>query len=162
MNHRQFMLPRRAVRLFRRLQPAFILVIALIGLTACGGGGDRIVPGGPNSRIPLPDALQEVAPPETIQALSRELDLRPQVSITAPEPDAVLQDDQVTVRFQVQDFPAFEDEDLGMGPHLHVIVDNEPYRALYNPDEPLVLEGLEPGTHTIRAFASRPWLRSRS
>jgi hypothetical protein len=85
---------------------------------------------------------------------------QPQVKILSPRPDEVFKDNSVTVRLQVQDFPAFKNEDLGMGPHLHVILDNQPYRAVYDPSEPLVFEDLTPGTHTIRAFASRPWHES--
>lgn len=163
MNHRLLAVPplyqRAAQRLFRRFQ-LILLIVVVAGLAACSDTSDRRTPGKPNSLIPIPEALQEVAPPATLQALSKELDVRPQVQITAPQNDAVLQDNKATVRFQVSDFPTFKDENLGMGPHLHVIVDNEPYRAIYNPAEPLILEDLEPGTHTIRAFASRPWHES--
>jgi hypothetical protein len=85
---------------------------------------------------------------------------QPQVKIVSPSPDEVLDDTTVSVQFQVQDLPTFKDGDLGMGPHLHVILDNQPYRAVYDIDRPLVFEDLSPGTHTIRAFASRPWHES--
>ncbi|MGF1538023.1 MAG: hypothetical protein ACFB4J_16285 [Elainellaceae cyanobacterium] len=137
-----------------------ILVVLNLGLAGCGSGGDRPTPGGPSDLIEIPETLEEVSPPATIQALAREFDVRPRVSITSPELDQVIQDDRVSVQFEVTDFPAFKDDALGMGPHLHVIVDNEPYRAVYDPSEPLILEDLEPGTHTIRAFASRPWHES--
>ena len=39
-------------------------------------------------------------------------------------------------------------------------MDNEPSQAIYDLDEPIILEDLAPGTHTIRAFASRPWYES--
>jgi hypothetical protein len=47
-----------------------------------------------------------------------------------------------------------------MGPHLHVILDNQPYQAVYDPGKPVVFEDLPPGTHTLRVFASRPWHES--
>jgi hypothetical protein len=47
-----------------------------------------------------------------------------------------------------------------MGPHLHLIVDNEPYIAVYDVTQPITLENLAPGTHTLRVFASRPWHES--
>jgi hypothetical protein len=61
------------------------------------------------------------------------------------------------VRFQVQDLPLFKNKEYGLGPHLHVWLDDQPYQAVYDANEPLVLSDLAPGTHTLRATASRPW-----
>ncbi|MGB3614206.1 MAG: hypothetical protein WBA10_10465 [Elainellaceae cyanobacterium] len=152
-----------AQRLFRHLRPVLVvlLVIAInISLIGCSSsGGDRVASSRSNARSG-PNTLQEVPPPATLQALGKEIDIEPQVRITSPRADETLQDDRVTVRFRVTDFPAFKDKELEMGPHLHVIVDNQPYRAVYDPGEPLILEDLSPGTHTVRAFASRPWHES--
>jgi hypothetical protein len=60
----------------------------------------------------------------------------------------------------VQDLPLFKDTQLGLGPNLHLILDNEPYLPIYNLEEPIVLENLTPGTHTLRVFAARPWQES--
>lgn len=105
--------------------------------------------------------LSEVAPPPVLLEL-RELmdDYQPQVKILSPKPNEVLSDNTVSVRFQVNDLPIFKDETLGLGPHLHVFLDNQPYQAVYDTSQPLVFENLSPGTHTIRAFASRPWHES--
>lgn len=43
------------------------------------------------------------------------------------------------------------------GQHIHVIVDNGAYKAVYSDAEPFDLGALEPGVHTIEAFASRSW-----
>lgn len=105
--------------------------------------------------------LTETSPPEDIQALRQELEVyQPQVTISSPRPDEVLQDNTVSVRFQVQDLPIFKDEKLGLGPHLHVFLDSQGYQAVYDVSQPLVLKDLNPGTHTLRAFASRPWHES--
>jgi hypothetical protein len=48
----------------------------------------------------------------------------------------------------------------GLGPHLHVILDNQPYQAVYDLDKPLVFEDLPPGTHTLRVFRLPPWHES--
>ena len=102
--------------------------------------------------------LSEVAPPEVIQQLRKSLDrYQPQVSILAPRAEEVFQQTTVDVKLQIRDLPTFKDEQLGMGPHLHLILDNEPYRAVYDSDKPITLENLAPGTHTLRVFASRPW-----
>jgi hypothetical protein len=105
--------------------------------------------------------LKEVAPPVAIEELRLALDrYQPQVTILSPQPDVVIDGTTVAVQFQVSDYPLFKDEQLGLGPHLHVLLDDQSYVALYSADEPLILENLEPGTHTIRAFASRPWHES--
>jgi len=102
--------------------------------------------------------MAEVAPPPVIQELRRELDIyQPQVKILSPRADEVLQDTKVSVRVQVQDLPTFQDEALELGPHLHLMLDNQPYGAIYDPQQPIVFDSLEPGTHTIRVFAASPW-----
>ena len=105
--------------------------------------------------------VSEVSPPEVIQALRQALEIyQPQVAIASPKPEEVLQDNTVTVRLQVQNLPIFKNPKLDLGPHLHVILDNEPYIAVYDLNQPLVLPDLSPGTHTLRVFASRPWHES--
>jgi hypothetical protein len=47
-----------------------------------------------------------------------------------------------------------------MGNHIHVILDNQPYEAYYNLDEPFELRNVTEGKHTLRVFASRPWHES--
>jgi hypothetical protein len=105
--------------------------------------------------------ISEVSPPEVIQQLRKALEIyQPQVAILAPQADEVLQDNSVKVRLQVQDLPIFKNQELDMGPHLHIILDNQPYIAVYDLNEPLELPDLSPGTHTLRVFASRPWHES--
>lgn len=102
--------------------------------------------------------MAEIAPPPIIQELRRDLDrYQPQVKILSPRADEVLQDTEVSVRLQVQDLPIFQDEALGLGPHLHLILDNQPYGAVYDLKQPIVFDKLEPGTHTLRVFAASPW-----
>jgi hypothetical protein len=105
--------------------------------------------------------LTETSPPQTIQELGKELEkYQPQVAILSPRQNEVLQDDTVSVRFEVKDLPIFKEENLGLGPHLHVFLDNQPYQPVYDLSQPLVLENLAPGTHSLRVFASRPWQES--
>lgn len=105
--------------------------------------------------------LAETAPPDVIQELRQDLEkYQPQVKIVSPRVNEVLTDDRVAVQFQVKDLPIFKDKKIGLGPHLHVLLDNHPYQAVYDLNQPLVFDNLEPGTHTLRAFASRPWHES--
>ncbi|MEH2095090.1 hypothetical protein [Nostoc sp.] len=105
--------------------------------------------------------FSEVSPPSVIQALRPSLEVyQPQVAIVTPKPDEVFQNNKVTASFQVKDLPIFKDPQLQLGPHLHVILDNQPYIPVYDLNQPLVLPELSPGTHTLRVFASRPWNES--
>jgi hypothetical protein len=105
--------------------------------------------------------IAEVAPPSTIQELSDRLQqYEPQVEILSPKGDRIFKENQVSVKLQVKNLPIFKDSELEMGPHLHLILDNEPERSIYDLDNPVILENLAPGSHTIRVFAVRPWNES--
>jgi len=144
---------------------ACLLVIAgiaaylALGLNGCAQQPSDKLTGRPTQTAAR--GVAEVSPPAVIQELRPLIDrYQPQVAILSPQPDAVLQDPTVAVKLQVQDLPLFQDPELKMGPHLHLILDNQPYRAIYDVSQPVVLEDLAPGTHTLRVFAARPWHES--
>lgn len=143
---------------------SFLMATVLVlSLASCGDRAASLQAPGANrgGKTQMVGQISEVAPPEVIQQLRPALDAnQPQVTILSPQQDEVLQDTKVAVRFQVQDLPVFKNLELEMGPHLHVILDNQPYIAVYDKDKPLVFEDLPPGTHTLRVFASRPWHES--
>ncbi|MCA2620326.1 MAG: hypothetical protein IM492_14045 [Microcystis sp. M040S2] len=132
-------------------------------LTACG---DRLtatnLPTSETSNLPVVRGrISEVAPPALIQQLRPSLDrYAPQVTILSPLAEQVFDDPQVTVKLQVSDLPIFQDDTLKLGPHLSLIVDNEPAAAIYDLKQPIILENLAPGTHTLRVLALRPWQES--
>lgn len=106
-------------------------------------------------------AIDEVAPPSIVQRLNRELDrYQPQVQIIAPRPDETLTQTQVAVQLRVQDLPLFKDEALAAGPHLKLMLDDRPVAEIFDVTDPITISDLTPGTHTIRAFAERPWHES--
>lgn len=142
------------------LSSSLLILYLSLGL---GGCRDRVVATEPSSTqaVKPSERIMEVAPPPAIQELRQKLDkYQPQVQILSPRSDQVLTDTTVKVKLQVDDLPIFRNETLGMGPHLHLILDNQPYQAIYDVSQPVVLEDLEPGTHTLRVFASRPWHES--
>jgi hypothetical protein len=105
--------------------------------------------------------FSETAPPDVIQALRPSLEgYQPQVSIISPQVDEILPDNIVKVQLRVKDLPIFKDPQWQLGPHLHLILDNQPYIAVYDLNQSVVLSDLSPGTHTLRVFASRPWYES--
>ncbi|MBD1825547.1 hypothetical protein H6F51_24065 [Cyanobacteria bacterium FACHB-DQ100] len=115
----------------------------------------------PKGSAKLAGRISEASPPEVIQQLKPLLDkYQPQVSIASPRPNEVVDDNTVSVKFNVKDLPLYKDAELGLGPHLHVFLDDQPYQAVYDVSQPLVLKDLAAGTHTIRAFAGRPWHES--
>ncbi|MGP1386348.1 MAG: hypothetical protein ACTS2F_22500 [Thainema sp.] len=144
---------------------SIILCVVGIGLTGCGNRDRTVdvsqVAQGKQAQANITKRLYEVAPPQAIQDLGQLLTAyQPQVKILSPQPNQVLQSTEVSVRLQVRDLPLFKNETFEMGPHLHVILDNQPYQAVYDTSKPLVFSDLEPGTHTLRVFASRPWHES--
>lgn len=146
------------------------LLVCVLNLWGCGGNSRSEAPktravtarSAPKAApVKLAGKISEVSPPEVIQELRAVLEqYEPQVTIVSPRPSEVLQDDTISVRLQVKDLPLFKDEKLGLGTHLHLFLDSQPYQAVYDVSQPIVLKDLSPGTHTIRAFASRPWHES--
>ena len=109
----------------------------------------------------LAGRLAEVAPPKAIQQLRQVLETyQPQVQILSPRSDQVFQNEAVTVRLQVRDLPIFQNPEWGLGPHLNVFLDDQPYQTIYDPTQSLVFSDLSPGSHTIRVLAAHPWNES--
>ncbi len=138
------------------------LAIALIfGAIGCSDRANRPNAGTFTSSPKLETKIVEVSPPATVTELHQALEIhRPQISIVSPRADETIESDNVTVQLQIQDFPLFKNEALGLGPHIDLLVDNQPPREIYDLSQPLVLENLSPGTHTLRAFAATPWHES--
>ncbi len=143
-----------------------ITLVLILSLTSCGkkavsqevslGYGKK-----PPQNSQISQQFSEVSPPDVLQELRSTLEVyRPQVTIVTPQADQVLPENTVKVSFQVRDLPLFKNSQWELGPHLHVILDNQPYIAVYDLNQPLVLPDLSPGTHTLRVFASRPWHES--
>jgi len=143
------------------------LVAIALCLGACNSSNSELSTNAKNNLSAVTTAqspkitISEVSPPPTIQKLSRYFDAyEPQIKILAPKSDQILTDTKVAIEFEVKDLAIFKNPDLGLGSHIHVILDNQEYKAIYDLAQPLIFENLAVGTHTIRAFASRPWHES--
>ncbi len=102
--------------------------------------------------------LTETAAPSAFTKLGRVLDqYQPQIKILSPKAGEVLTDNSVRLSFEIQDLPTYKDKTLQLGPHLHLQIDDRPHQSIYDPSESVLLPDLEPGTHTLRLFAARPW-----
>ena len=156
----------RQKRLASKIQTVGILILCLclnLMLVACNDRleSNSIAAIEPPMKPIINGKLSEVAPPTVIQELREILEqYHPQVEILSPKPDQILSETTVPVQLQVRDLPIFKNSDLGLGPHLHLFLDDQPYRAVYDTEQIINLEELTPGTHTLRVFASRPWHES--
>jgi hypothetical protein len=74
---------------------------------------------GPLSEVNIPVSISRLAP-----SLAK---FQPQVKILSPKPDETLTDDRVTVKLAVTDLPLFKQPELGLGNHLHIILDKQTY-----------------------------------
>ena len=132
-----------------------VLVMIVWCLSACSVPSQGVSAKGPQRLI------SEVSPPVAIAKLAKLFDqYSPTVQILSPQPDQVLLDNKVAVKVKVEGLPIFKHPELGLGPHVHIALDGQEYKALYDPEQSLTFENLSPGTHTLRAFASRPWHES--
>ncbi len=138
---------RRFSQVSRVLLVAFTLV-----WTGCGGGGTADAP---NVQI----EVGERSP--TIEGA--------QARFAAPADGAVVDSASVDVTVEVDSFEAGiqtetpraqEIANSGNGQHVHIIVDNGPYMANYNPGEPFDIGTLEEGPHTAVVFPSRSYHES--
>jgi len=88
----------------------------------------------------------------------------PTLRILEPREGATVEGSTVKVRLSLagdlKGYQPHKDPATGMGNHIHVILDNQPYEAYYNIGEPFELRNVSAGQHTIRVFASRPWHES--
>ena len=149
--------------MYKKLFTWLSLLILSWTLISCSDTIDSVQAFDSEEKPPLPNVekIAEVAPPTLIQQLNQNFTYtKPQVEIITPKNDQVLDSTTAEVKLNVQGITLFKNEELQMGPHLHFFVDDQPYRAIYNAEEPIVLSDLAPGTHTIRVFASRPWHES--
>jgi hypothetical protein len=164
----------------RSLRIASILAVPTLGaiaLFACGGGSDNLPPPPPPPPVPATDAaattVSTVAPtttvapkppppPVTLTAGAASPDPTPPlptVAITAPAKDQVVAADKAadySVKLDVKNWQTAQGSS-----HVHLILDNKPYKAIYDTKQPVKLseltggEALSEGNHVLVAFPSR-------
>jgi len=115
-----------------------------------------------------PPVITEVPRPQKIVDLSAsrgEQDMaQPVLKIVEPAANAALTSSTVRVKLELTgDLKGYKpgmNEETHTGNHIHVILDNQPYEAYYNLDQPFELRNVMDGPHTLRVFPSRPWHES--
>jgi hypothetical protein len=152
-------------KLVARLVGSCLAIVLAIGMTSCEQSSatmPTVAANLPKHPLATTDGpLAEVNIPESISNLAPSLEkFQPQVRILSPQPDQILTDDSIAVKLQVSDLPIFKSPELGLGNHLHVILDKQIYQGVFDLTQPLVFKNLAAGTHTLRVFAARPWHES--
>lgn len=147
-----------------KITGALILIVLLL---ASGCSKSQIVEPATVSQTAQPSLLKprptikQVDTPTLISELAPWLDnYEPQVEIRQPRAEQIFNDATVSVTLDVRDLPIYKDKTWHMGPHVELFLDNQPYDSIYDISQSINLENLTPGTHTLRAFAARPWHES--
>lgn len=172
----------------KRLAPLSVLAVLALPISlaatsaACGGGSDNLPPP-PPPPPPTPSSLASVKPVEppppppvvdagpatppmpaiTLQQGSASPDPAaplPSVKITAPTKDQVIPGGEkaqsFAVKLDVKNWPTATGSS-----HVHLILDNKPYKAIYDTKAGVMLSelsggaALDEGQHVLVAFASR-------
>jgi hypothetical protein len=120
------------------------------------------------SPSPAAQTLSEVERPQKVKDMMAqrgdEDNATPKLKIVEPKEGASVKGSTVKLKLDLsgdlKGYKPHKDPETGMGNHIHVILDNEPYEAYYNLDQPFELRNVAAGPHTIRVFPSRPWHES--
>ena len=117
---------------------------------------------------PTAQNLTEVPRPQKIEDQMKERGEQdkaaPTLSVVEPKNGATVNSSTVKVKLSLagdlKGYKPMKDMTTGMGNHIHVILDNQPYEAYYNLDSEFELRNVSDGQHTLRFFPSRPWHES--
>jgi hypothetical protein len=89
---------------------------------------------------------------------------KPILRVVSPRDNSTINGSTIPVLLNLsgdlKGYKPMKDPATGMGNHIHVILDNQPYEAYYNLGEPFELRNVTEGKHTLRVFPSRPWHES--
>ena len=153
----------RAMKLLFILGGGGLLSLLLVG---CASQPVRLIalPEVPqlNGTRQLSGSISEVAPPAIFIDLAELIDspdlaAQPQVAIAAPQPNEFINATDLEVEIDLKGLSIYKDESTGLGPHLQMILDNQPARSLYDLTDPIELADLAPGSHSLRVLAVKPW-----
>ncbi len=156
----------------------FILLTAFAALTACETATNtntnanrtnaNMANAANTNTAPTVQTLSEVPRPQKIQD---EMKMRgeqdnaaPTITVLEPKNGGSVSSSTVKVKLSLsgdlKGYKPMKDMTTGMGNHIHVILDNQPYEAYYNLDTEFELRNVADGEHTLRFFPSRPWHES--
>ena len=109
--------------------------------------------------VPRPQKIMDL-----MKARGEQDEAKPALKIVSPVKGAVINGSTVDVKLDLsgdlKGYMPHKDPSTGKGNHIHVILDNQPYEAYYELNEPFELRNVIAGKHTLRVFPSRPWHES--
>ena len=162
------------MKLSRLLLVASALAASASGLAGCSSdmnantANANATPAPAGSPTPAAQALSVAERPQKIKDQSAQRGEQdaaaPALKFVEPREGATVTGSTVKVRLalagDLKGYQPHKDPATGMGNHIHVILDNQPYEAYYELGQPFELRNVSEGAHTIRVFASRPWHES--
>jgi hypothetical protein len=122
----------------------------------------------PPTATPATQNLSTVERPQKIKDLmagrGEQDQAKPVLRFVEPREGATITGSTVNVKLALSgDLKGYEphkDPATQKGNHIHVILDNQPYEAYYELNQPFELRNVSEGKHTLRVFPSRPWHES--
>ncbi|MDQ1593409.1 MAG: hypothetical protein QOG71_4036 [Pyrinomonadaceae bacterium] len=161
-------------RLFLPYALCVLAAIALVASSGCtatdntNGNTTATTAVTPPASSPSPLNLTVAERPQKIKdqmtARGEQDEAAPVLRFVEPRDGATVTGSTVNVKLalagELKGYKPGKDPQTNMGNHIHVILDNQPYEAYYNLDEPFELRNVTEGKHTLRVFASRPWHES--
>jgi hypothetical protein len=107
-------------------------------------------------QVPRPAAIEQA-----MQDRGEQEEARPILQIVSPANGATINGSTIDVKLELQGdlkgYMPHQDPATKKGNHIHVILDNQPYEAYYEINQPFELRNVAAGKHTLRVFPSRPW-----
>ena len=155
-------IPKSAMRLL-------VFSIACLALTSCTTTNENSnTTATTTASPPIAKELTVVSRPQTIEDLVKQRgeqdQAKPNLHVVAPANNSTINGSTVEVKLHLdgdlKGYAPHKDPATGKGNHIHVILDNQPYEAYYNLDQPFELRNVAEGKHTLRVFPSRPWHES--
>lgn len=140
------------------------LFISALFFAACGSA-PNVNPSNSNIVSHQNQVLTVVERPQKIKdmmtARGEQDEAAPTLKIVEPRAGVTIESSTVKVKIELsgdlKGYMPHMDEATKTGNHIHVILDNQPYEAYYNIDQPFELRNVADGEHTLRVFPSRPW-----
>jgi hypothetical protein len=109
--------------------------------------------------VPRPQKIVDL-----MKARGEQDQAKPSLKIITPAHNAVINGSTVGVKLELsgelKGYMPHKDPATGKGNHVHIILDNQPYEAYYEINQPFELRNVAEGKHTLRVFPSRPWHES--
>ena len=151
----------------------FLIVLAATFFAACQPPANTNTASNSNANTnanasPAAQNLAVVERPQKIKemmaARGEQDQAAPTLKIVEPAVNSAVNGSTVKVKLDLsgdlKGYQPHKDAETGMGNHIHVILDNQPYEAYYNLDQEFELRNVADGEHTLRVFPSRPWHES--